>query len=113
MPASNFVSAGASSAFEEATSVAGLRFSSAAALKVTILVAFTTSRLATGKGIYTAQTTTYALDFHKPAELLLLEIRSDGEVVMSRTYVGRKTVVIEGLPGRHGSRDGCRGVVKK
>jgi hypothetical protein len=59
------------------------------------------------------QVTPYALDFHKSAELLLLEVRPDGEVVMSRTYVCRKTVVIEGPLGRHGGRDWCRRVVKK
>ena len=47
---SNFVSTGASSAADEATTrVAGPRFSSAAALKVMTLVAFKMSRLITGK----------------------------------------------------------------
>jgi hypothetical protein len=46
-----------------------------------------------------------SLDFHKPAELLLLEVRPDGEVVMSRTYVRRKTVVIERPLEGHGGRD--------
>lgn len=112
VPGSNFVSTGASSAPEEATRrVAGPRFSTAAALKVTILVVFTTSRLTMGKGLYKIQVTLCALDFHKSAKLLLLEVRPDGEVVMSRTYVCGKTVVIP--LGRHGGRDWCRRVVKK
>jgi hypothetical protein len=53
------------------------------------------------------------LDFHKPAELLLLEVRPNGEVVMSRTYIRRETVVVEGLLGRHDGRDWGRRVVKK
>ena len=105
MPESNFVSTGASSAFEEVTRVAGPRFSSAAVLNVMTLVAFTISRLTTGKGLYIAQMTPCSLDFHKPAELLLLEVRPDGEVVMSRTYIRRKTVVIEGPLEGHGGRD--------
>lgn len=54
-----------------------------------------------------------ALDSHKTAELLLLEVRANGEVIMSGTYVRRKAVVIEGLLGRHGGRNWDRWVVKK
>jgi hypothetical protein len=116
VPASNFVSTGASSELDEATrTVAGPRFSSAAAWNVTTLVAFTMSRLTTNKELelYMAQITSYALDSHKSAELLLLEVRANGEVIMSRTYVRRKTIVIKGLLGRHSGRNRNGWVVKK
>jgi len=56
VPASNFVSTGESPTLEEATRrVAGPRFSSAAALNVMTLVAFTMSRLTRNElGIYIA-----------------------------------------------------------
>ncbi len=53
------------------------------------------------------------LDSHKPAELLLLEICANGEVIIPRTYVCRKAVVIEGLLGRHGGRNWDGRMVKK
>ena len=111
--ASNFVSAGASSAPDEVrTRVAAPSTSSAAALKVTILVAFTTSRLEAGKDRVQAQMTLYALNFYKPSEFLLLEVCPESQVVVSRTGVRWETVVIGGLLGRHvGGRD-RRGVVK-
>jgi hypothetical protein len=57
--------------------------------------------------------TPYALDSYKTAELLLLEVRANSEVIMSRTYVRRKAVVIKGLLGRHDGRKWDIWVVKK
>jgi hypothetical protein len=100
---SNFVSTGASSAADEATTrVAGPRFRSAAALKVMTLVAFKMSRLITGKANKWNKQQLGSLDFHKPREFLLLEVRPNSEVVMPRMQVCGESVVIYDLLGRHG-----------
>ena len=57
--------------------------------------------------------TTYALDSYKTTELLLLEVHVNSEVIMSRTYVHRKAVVIKGPLGRHDRRRWDIWVVQK
>jgi hypothetical protein len=79
-----------------------------AELKVTTLVAFTISRLEAGKDGLQTKTAHYALNFHKPEESLLLEVRPDGQIVMPRTHVRREAVVIKGFLGHVKRRDQIR-----
>lgn len=53
-----------------------------------------------------------SLDFHKPRKFLLLEVRTNSEVVMPRMQVCGESVVIYDLLGRHDGYSNGRMVMK-